>query len=228
MIENELKTNDQNATAEARGKRLKIVRVMAGLPRREFEEKYGISASTIQSWEAAKAGGLTKKGVIRILEVLKQEGVFCTMDWLLSGVGVSPQPTGMRMPQMHEEPASHQVVDEEEVIEQELLAFRALNPDTIDMQVVDDGMSPHFKQGDCVAGKVRSNDAIRDTVGLDCIVQTANNQILLRRVKRCAQPDRYDLVCTNVNTSVAAHVIPGQALISSAPVMWHRSRNDSK
>ncbi len=86
-------------------------------------------------------------------------------------------------------------------------------------------MAPHFKLGDCVAGKVRTNDAIKDTVGLDCIVQTADNQTLLRRVKKCAQPGRYDLVCTNPNTTVPAFVLSAQELVSSAPVVWHRSRD---
>ncbi len=124
--------NDQDMSAEARGKRLRVVRMMTGLPRKGFEEKYDISASTIQSWEAAKAGGLTKRGVARILDVLKQEGIFCTMDWLLYGIGASPQPTSMRVPQVREEEATYQV-DEEEVIKQELLAFRTLNPDAVDI-----------------------------------------------------------------------------------------------
>src|SRR5262249_31447785 len=49
--------------------------------------KYGISANTLQSWEKAKAGGLTSKGAKRILSALQQEGVNCSTEWLLYGIG---------------------------------------------------------------------------------------------------------------------------------------------
>ena len=101
---------DPKCTPIARGKRLKTVRVMAGLTRNSLEKKHGISASTIQSWEAAKAGGLTERGLKRIIPILKEEGVFCSADWLFYGIGKPPHPTAFATPQIQEDEASYPAI----------------------------------------------------------------------------------------------------------------------
>ena len=73
--------------AKERGRRLKLLRSMTGLPRKALEQKYHISASTIQSWEDAKAGGLTEKGAKRVIQVFHKEGIQCSLNWLLHGLG---------------------------------------------------------------------------------------------------------------------------------------------
>src|SRR5687767_7627226 len=75
---------------EARGRRLKSLRKMADLSRKAMTLKYQISASTVQAWEEGKSEGLTVKGAQRIIAALKEEGVFCTLEWLLKGEGQSP------------------------------------------------------------------------------------------------------------------------------------------
>lgn len=86
-----------SAHAQARGKRLKTVRIMTGLTRKLFEEKYGISASTIQSWEIGEADGLTEHDVKRLLPVLLKEGIACTEQWLLYGIGSFPHIMGISL-----------------------------------------------------------------------------------------------------------------------------------
>ncbi len=214
---------DPQSGAIARGRRLETLRKMTGLTRKNFEKKYSVSASTIQSWEAAKAGGLTDRGAQRVIQIFRQEQITCTLDWLLYGIGSSPQQMGHTagsMPDYLENVG--QPLVEEKTITQELLVFRALHQKPIDLVVSDDGMEPYFKKGDYVAGKRRYLEEIPGLVGKNCIVVTSNNEVLLRRVKKSVRPGFYDLICINSNTRVYAPVIYEQQLICAAPVIWHR------
>ncbi len=224
---NKHQNNDPKSSPLARGKRLKTVRMMAGLTRNGLEDKYGISASTIQSWEAAKAGGLTERGVQRVIPVLQQEGIFCTSDWLLYGVGQPPQPTNLNLPTSEETAIPLNTLPEDKAIIQELLTFRELNTNVVDLVVADDGMEPYYTRGDYVAGKRKTKETLIRALGLDCIVETANNEILLRRVKNGSKPGVFTLICTNSDTSVTTPTLYDLELISAAPVIWHR-RHDPK
>lgn len=215
--------NDPKSSPIARGRRLKAARMMSGLTRNGLEEKYGISASTIQSWEAAKAGGLTERGVKRVIPVLRQEGIFCTPDWLLYGVGTPPQPTNLHFTQTAGTPAvSTHALPEDKAIIQELLTFRNLNPGFIDLVIADDGMAPQYDVHDYVGGKRRTGEDIARLIGIDCIVDTANNEILLRRLKAGSRPGVYTLICTNPDSSLKNPTIYDVELHSAAPVIWHR------
>src|SRR4051794_11818564 len=73
------------------GSRIKRARLLAGIySRKEFEERYHISANTLQSWEQNK-NKLTLKGAVKLVEAFKKEGVLCTTDWLLYEKGVPPR-----------------------------------------------------------------------------------------------------------------------------------------
>ncbi len=219
LVSNETKTDSQ-----ARGERLEVLRKMAGLTRKAFEEKYGISANTIQSWESAKAGGLTERGAQRIIPLLQREGIYCTTDWLLYSSGSPPQLANPHFSEVNETPAKYHL-SEDTVIMKELIAFRKLNENSIDLMVNDDGLAGHYKPGDYVAGISRSKDGIHQLIGMDCIVQTGNNEMLLRRIKGSQFPGYYELMCTNPATTVAKPMLYEQELLCAAPVIWHRRRN---
>lgn len=215
--------SDLRLTAQVRGKRLKTVRMMTGLTRNLLEEKYGISASTIQSWEAAKAGGLTERGVRRILPVLHQEGISCTIDWLLYGIGNGPQATlsfALSFPN-----TTRNEVSEDKAIVQELIAFRGLHAEATDFVVLDNSMEPYYCVGDYVAGVRRMKEEITNVVGRDCIVETVENNIKFRRLKKGSQSGLYNLICINPDTQVFETTLYDQELISAAPVIWHRWKN---
>jgi len=216
---------DAKSSAKARGRRLRTARMMTGLTRKALEEKYNISASTIQAWEAAKAGGLTERGVARILAVLQQEGISCTAEWLLYDIGAGPQHMGGGGSLQTNKLSSSEAgtnSPESRLITQELLVFRSLHLGTADLVVLDDGMEPKFRRGDYVAGVSRTGEAIEDAIGLDCIVQTSDGNALFRRVKKSARSGLYNLMCVNPNTEVTETTVYDQALVSAAPVIWHR------
>lgn len=213
--------NDPQSSSIARGLRLEVLRHMARLTRREFTEKHGISANTIQSWETGKSGGLTIRGAKRILPALHREGIYCTLDWLMHGVGQPPHLTNLQFFSILD---SQQLVSDQpaDATTQELLTFRNCNGNTADLVVNDDGMEPRYKKGDCVAGIRHSGDKIQYLANQDCIVQTQDNEVLLRRVKLNSKPNLYDLLCTNLESKIPLSTLYAQTLIWAAPVIWHR------
>lgn len=219
---------DQKSTPEARGKRLKSLRMMAGLSRKALEDKYSVSASTMQSWEDAKAGGLTEKGAKRAIDVFRQEGIRCAVDWLLYGIGLPPQ-LGDKLfqQQIHLQAMLEDRIEitEERAIVNELLAFRQHNPDAVEFIMPDDGMAPLYKKGDYVAGKRRYDGAMENVIGMDCIVETKENEVLLRRLKAGSQPGTYTLICLNSDAIVSEFAIHDIELLSAAPVIWVRRKD---
>jgi transcriptional regulator with XRE-family HTH domain len=214
--------NDPRSNPSSRGKRLRTIRSMAGLTRDQLEQKYGLSTYTVQSWESARAGGLTQRGAERFVPIAQNEGIYCTVDWLMYGVGEPPRPTYL---QLNPKPEPDYKQDEATAITQELLLFRSLNRDAIDFVVSDNGMEPYYCKGDYVAGKRYFDDSIARLVGHNCIVQTINNEILLRRVKQSKQEGFYNLLCLNPDTVIDRTTLYNQKLISAAPVIWHRRRD---
>lgn len=212
-------TKESAASAVGRGSRLKTARMMTGLTRKAMNEKYGISVGTLQSWEAAKAGGLTTRGAQRVLPIFYQEGVVCTVQWLLYGIDAPPQMTNTSL--LHQLARTTWQPDKAACI-QELRYFRQIHPGWADFIVNDDGMAPHYQRDDVVAGRWRTGSDISTVLGSNCIVQTARNEMLLRHVRRGGQPGRYDLICTNLNTTLTAPVLYNQQLLGAAPVVWHR------
>lgn len=208
--------HDPKSSKQARGIRLQTARDVAGLTRAAFSAKYKISASTLQSWEAAKAGGLTEKGAIFMVEKLQDAGVSCNLIWLLYGIGEGAQPLHAgNTPKIT-------ISDEERRIIQELQVFRTLNPQAIDMIIADDGLAPRYLPGDYVAGQCRKGNDIDPLIGHNCIVRTSQNEQLLRRIRPGKQANRYNLICTNPDSHVFETTIYDAELVYAAKVVWHR------
>lgn len=216
-----IKNNPTNPLScpQARGLRVKSLRQMAGFSRNGLENKYGISAHTIQSWERGKSGGLTFKGAQRFLTIMAEEGILCSLEWLLHGIG---NPAQIQTLGNHKNIPNYNTYPLYESITQELLVFRKHNLNTIDYIIQDDGMAPYYLPGDYVAGKKRVGSSIKKLIGMDCIVQTQSNQILFRRILKQVDNGIYDLSCTNIYTMISEYILYGYQLISAAPVIWHR------
>ncbi|OGT51817.1 MAG: hypothetical protein A3E84_05465 [Gammaproteobacteria bacterium RIFCSPHIGHO2_12_FULL_42_13] len=217
---------DKNLTST--GERLRRARILAGIStRRAFEEKYHISANTLQGWEQGK-NPLSKKGAKRIIEALKREGLMCSLEWLMHGQGVPPRAFEKAevvneadlenlLSQMH--------LQEEQAIYQELQTFKTHNPHAIIITVSDDGMTPFFKPGDYVGGiRFTKSDDIQHYLGEPCIIELEDHTILIRHLYATPYEDTYTLSCTNLNAKQTPLVIPNAKIISAAPILWHRRR----
>lgn len=215
------------SSAKARGKRLRSLRKMADLTRKDIQELYKINAGTLQGWEDARFGGLTLKGASRVIKALRSEGLQCHIDWLMYGVGTPPLPSDRLYMEAGDE-LSHDFdkdkADEDAIVE-ELMCFRRCNPEAIDLLITDDGMEPQFKEGDCVAGKKRTGEQIKELVGMNCIVETAQGEVLLRNLRSGKEPGMYTLTCVNPHTGVSEPIIYNISLAHAAPVIWHRRKD---
>lgn len=69
-----------------------------------------------------------------------------------------------------------------------------------------------------VAGKKRYKQAINALLDKDCIIQTVEGEILLRKLKKSEKPGCYTLARANPQTSVLKPVLYDMEIISAAPV----------
>lgn len=227
MMTADMHPEEIKSSRQARAKRLKRLRKITGLSRQEFTKRYGISRGTMQNWETARFGGLTEKGAKLVLNAFRQEGVHCSFEWLMYGVGLGPQLSenlyveSSANDEANRSPSQREY-SEEEVIAKELEKFKQLNVDTIDMVVEDDGMWPQYRSGEHIAGRKIYGKDIDRIINRDCIVETQSGQIMLRFVREGSRPGVYTLLCINPKTSVAAPIQYDVALTSAAPVVWMR------
>jgi len=223
----EIITSDTLSSPKERGQRLKRLRNLANLSRRDIEDKYFIKINTLKGWEVGRHGGLTEKGAVKILNILEQEGVNCSLDWLLYGIGKGPTIAEKFESEQEEvkEPASHERESEDKQIIDELLFFRQNHTNSIDLILEDDSMEPCYTKGMYVAGIKRFDEEIDNIIGHNCIVQTVDGRLLLRNVRKGSKTGLYHLICLNTQSEIDEPVIYDIELVSAAPAIWQRIRN---
>jgi transcriptional regulator with XRE-family HTH domain len=218
----QIKTNDPRAC----GKRIKTARLLAGLSRKEIEEKFFISASTLQAWEIGK-NPLNEKNAKKLIDIFKSVALICSSEWLLFGIGTPPQ-TFSELQQAHKLQDKGEIItwDDEISIQKEIVFFSNVNKDVAIVIVTDDGMEPFYSPGDYVGGKKRFSGHINSTIGMNCIVQLKDQSIYIRKINKCQKIGLFNLFCNNPKTQVPEPVIFGVDLIFAAPIIWHR-KNES-
>jgi len=211
------------------GERLKRARIIAGLStRKDFEKKHNISANTLQGWEQCK-NPLTQKGATRIVNALKKEGLICTVDWLLSGMGLPPRTfeslhAGVNELIHENESLSELNMREEEAIYKETQFFKNAHPNSIILTIADNAMEPYFSIGDTVGGVQIPNNGINKYLNSCCIVELENNLILPRVIHVGTQKNTYTISCSNHKTTASPLNLFNAKIISLAPVVWHRRK----
>ncbi len=221
-------TNQQSELARVRGKRLKSLRNLAGLSRKALNEKYRVSDGTLRGWEEGRFGGLTEQGAEKMLAIYQQEGIQCSLSWLLHGNGIGPQVLSKVSSIIGETTGSYQsnrtTADAEQAILQELSLFRQLHPKTLDMIVHDDAMEPYFGIGDIVAGEAHPIEQIDDLMGYICIIETVRGDLYLRRLRQGSKSGLYNLWCLNLNSNLLQPILYDVEIRSIAVVVWHRRK----
>lgn len=219
-----------SASPEARAARLRRLRNLANLSRREVCERADIKLDTLIGWEVARHGGLTEKGAKTILSCIANEGVQCTLEWLLYDTGIGPA----LLPNFDKAKANLQktaettadTTNEEKLIIEELLLFREHYLDAIDCIVQDDAMLPHYSPNDYVAGIKRYKNDIAKLEGHHCIVQLVDGNTLVRCLRKGQDKGKYTLLSININaTSTTTLIIPEVELACAAPIIWLRRKN---
>lgn len=218
------------ASAKAKGERLRRLRHLANLTREEFCHDGEVNTTTLISWEVGRFGGLSVKGAHRVISRVAKEGVFCTLDWLLYDVGAGPEVRVDYKKDKHTDLGEQELpvdFDESSVIAQELMLFRKLNKNSIDYIIDDDAMLPFYKIGDYVAGTRRIGDKIKQLIDLDCIIQTKDGRLVMRRLQAGPRDNTYNLLAINLQARTAGAIIYDVEILAAAPVVWHRRKEST-
>ncbi len=198
-----------------KGKRTRSARMLSGLNRLDFQNKYGIHVNTLKSWENPKGTkGLTYKGAQRFIAALKQEGILCTDHWLLTGVGAGPRIINSEMSIMHKE------ADKQDAILKEVQFFLDVNHNATVTVLTNNFMAPYYRQGDYVGGYKRPTDDLAECVNLDCIVETDLGEILVCRFVPTEHKAKFRIIYISENN--VASSVKVAALKYAAPIIWHR------
>ena len=169
---------ETSSSSQAKANRLKLLRRMVGLSRKVFAEKYAVSSASLQNWEAAKFGGLTEKGARLVIKALREEGVVCSLDWLMLGVGERP------LVQEVKEVVCDNKVGKTSHHEDEIAHVLKMHPGAKSYVMRDDSMSPWIEVGDClVAVEAEVDASIAHKV---CILEFYQGFSLVRVVSRVA------------------------------------------
>lgn len=216
---------DPSILTKERADRLRRLRNLSNLSRKELCEGADININTYIGYEVCRYGGLTKKGAEKVVRYIATKGVYTTIEWLMFNLGPLPQVI-MDIKNDAVESSAHQDRfdhnQEMQKIAEEVYLFHKHYKLAIDCRIDDDGMSPKYDKGDYVAGIICSGSSIDDLIGLDCIIKTAEDKLLVRNLCNGRLKGHYTLTCNNPKTTVFHPVLHDVKLISAAYIIWHR------
>lgn len=193
-----------------RGKRIRMLRALSGLSRKQFQAQLNVSISTLNIWENGRVC-LTVKGAARIVSAVKEVGIECSEEWLLSGLGSPPRPTTSDfLPQIGKSSPETDI-------------FIRSVKNSVHTAVDDELMSPFFRVGDLVAGEAISFEEIESFVGRFILVELDDRTIV--RYLDAVSNDAVYLSTYERQTIANDNVtcIRSSDIVKIAPVLVHRS-----
>lgn len=221
--------NESPTSPEARATRLRRLRNLANLSRKEMCDRFGIKLDTLIGWEVARHGGLTENGANKIIACVANEGVQCSLEWLMYDIGsgpiVLPNYDKVKSNRFSQLKAPRPISDEDKLIIEDLLHLRTQYRDIIDLVVEDDAMIPQYLPGDHVAGIKHFKNDIPKLIGYDCIMQLTDGKCILRCLHAGTGKNKYTLLCSHTKTKAATPVRYDVELICVAPIIWLRRKN---
>jgi transcriptional regulator with XRE-family HTH domain len=225
QLDKNIPSKELDSSPESRALRLRRLRNLANLTRKEMCERSGIKPDTLIGWEVARHGGLTENGAKKIISCIANEGVVCALEWLIHAAGPGPTVlTDLDKTRANQTELPDPANDEDKLIIDGLLHLKTQYNDIIEAIVEDDAMAPQYQPGDHVAGVKRYHDRIYKLIGYDCIVQMTDGRCLLRCLREGSTKNRYTLLCSNPK-STTTPVIYDVEIISAAPIIWIRRKN---
>lgn len=208
-------------TWETQGQRIRFLRGMSSLTRREFSEKYGLKESTFRSWEMDLAV-ISETSIQKLMNVLRKEGIFCTPDWIRTGIGNPPYIFRNKIFGSKDEDE----ISNQNTLDIEIKYFLNSYSNSLIYFVQDDCNLPIYKPGDVVGGiKITFPEKIKDYEGQPCIVPDPENKnnYNLRMIKPSKDKDKVSLTCLRSDTdTVACKILYDVTLDFYVPIIWHR------
>lgn len=207
------------SSAEERGKRIQFIRKhLLNYSREQFCTCIFdfVTPQTLKSWELAWGNGLTEKGAKQITQRVKELGIYCSVMWLLHGIGKEPSKITQDVKQS---------VILEEQIAKEILLFREQG-NTIDTIVSDDAMVPLLYPGNYIGGVIVDN--IEDAIDKDCIIVDLQDEIYVRILKKEPNLPQYNLLALNPNPLLTKRKLSNISIKFVAPIIFIRKVESQK
>ncbi len=161
--------------------------LVPNLNRKSFCERHEINRYTMQSWE----NGLhvsKGKNVEKFIEALAREGISCTTEWLIDGLGEPARPffeaiSTNKPPEMADEPSPMGLLDEkyDHFLNMLMASHAQFDEETVKMQVSDESMAPKFRSGDWLLG-IDISKAPKRAHQKYCLVELGENRYVARKV----------------------------------------------
>ncbi len=204
--------------------RIKAARSIAGYSERKtFCNRFGFPLATLEAWERGK-NPLTLKGAKRLVDILREVGIYCSEEWLKDGEGISPRPFEEMSEENKVNPSkSFIALGKNLKIAREISTFITLHEGAVVTIIKDDAMLPFYEEGDYVGGIKCFGPSIKEAINKKCIVELSNGKMLVRQLYRGTDPGTYSICAINLNTKKVPLTEHTVKIISAAPILWHRS-----
>jgi len=213
-----------------RANRLRYLRKMSHLSMKEFAQHCNLGLTTINYWEQGYSS-VTERGAQKVSKAMREEGIECSVIWLMTGYGEPPKVTDSsklsKLNYKNLEPLSRISINEKRSdyplenneIKEELALFRKNYPEHLIYLIENESMKPLYSPGDLVAGKKLIDKNMELGHGADCIVELEGRELLIRRVKIAHVANSYDLYVINSDTSLEFPPLRNMKVISLAPII---------
>lgn len=170
------------SVAKERGRRLKICRNLANCSLQHLSSIYKMSISGLAKWERGELL-ISEKNAPKIVNMLVSEGVLCTEQWLLHGLGNAPTVSGgvaYFQSKVSSDPDISDISPQLAIFS-EIEFFKRHNKGSILKTVPDESMHPLFKMGDYVGGIEIHPEDYEKANGEYVIVELESGQIFIRQ-----------------------------------------------
>lgn len=185
--------------------RLRFIRALSGLTRKEIEEKYHLPEITLRKWETGKLL-ISKKGAEKCLIIYKNENIIATETWLYNGTGPRPY-------------LAIEFGNQNDLNDKIASYFKEIYQNCIVLKINDETMLPRYKLNELVVGDVYRDD-LKKLHNKDCIVLLDSDEVLLRKFIFFNE-DSYSLMCTNPSATNEP-ILNNVNIKFLAPVLWHQ------
>ncbi len=205
------------------GERLKAIRTFVQSIRKEFCKKTGISEHTLRSLEKNTVP-LTRNGALRICELLATEGILCTPEWLLKGIGTPPL-TQESIKRKFTQTFGEKEVEEDNVIAAEADNFLKKYSQSIVMVVLDNAMYPQFQRGDYLGGEEIPPSQLETHLKKACIIELDDPQgTFVRTLEKGRKPHTFSLSCLNPMEAIEDPFFTDPKMKTAYEILWFRRK----
>jgi hypothetical protein len=198
------------------GKRIIFIRNLAGLTRKEMQEKYNIPIVTIRSWETAIK--IKEKAVSRFMFALQKEGIECRADWIMYGEGTAPCLSNVLTLKLKNIDILGNGFDEE--ISKEISELKQKYKKLLFTMVKDNDNYPFLIVGDYVAGIIITD--YKQMHNQLCIVEDNFGSVLIRQLIPTKRPNTYHLKTLNFEAEYP--ILYNQSVKQVSKIIWIRKR----